>query len=436
MYKKFVFKNGLRLVTVPMNGTKAVTVLVLAGAGSKYEDKKNNGISHFLEHMFFKGTKKRSNTLAIAETLDRIGGEYNAFTGKECTGYYAKVDGKHSDLALDWVSDIFLNSKLDPQEIEKEKGVIIEEINMYLDTPIKYVGDLWEELLYGNQPAGWKILGEKEVVAKMKRKQFLDYLQGHYLAKNTVVVIAGNIKLPARGPLRQSDSEASWSAFGGKIENWFKNIKTGRLKPKKKVIEKQDKPRILVHYKKTDQTHFYLGVRSYDIFDERKYALGVLSVILGGNMSSRLWISVREREGLAYYIRSLIQPYTDSGYLATMAGVDNKRVEKAIRIILEEYKKIAQEKISAMELKKAKDYIRGSTILELESSDAVASFIGGQEILTDKILTPEQKFAKINSVTVEDIQKTAQDIFKPEKLNLALIGPFKDKKKFEKLLNI
>ena len=422
MFKKTKFPNGLRLVTVPMKGTKAVTVLVLVGAGSKYEDKKNNGISHFLEHMFFKGTKKRPNTLAITEILDRVGGEYSAFTGKEYTGYHAKVDAKHLDLALDWVSDIFLNSKLNLEEIEREKGVIIEEINMYLDTPIKYISDLWEGLLYGNQPAGWKILGEKEAIAKMKRKQFLDYLKEYYLAKNVVVVVAGNI-----GEVKSQKS---------KVQSYFANIKKGQPKAKQKVVEKQKKPGVLVHYKKTDQTHFYLGVRAYDIFDERKYALVVLGVILGGNMSSRLWISVRERQGLAYYITTLVQPYTDSGYLVTYAGVDNKKVEKAIKIILEEYKKITQGKISGIELKKAKDYIRGSTILELESSDAVASFFGGQEVLTNKILTSEQKFAKIDSVTVEDIQKTAQDIFRPEKLNIALIGPFKDKKKFEKLLNI
>ena len=419
MYKKHLFSNGLRLVTASMKGTKAVTVLVLIGTGSKYETKENSGISHFLEHMFFKGTKKRPNTLAIAETLDRVGGEYNAFTSKEYTGYYAKVDAKHLDLALDWVSDIFLNSKLDSKEIEREKGVIIEEINMYLDTPIRYIGDLWEELLYNNQPAGWGVIGDKQVIAKMKRGQFLDYIKGHYLAKNVVIVVAGNI--------REIKSQKS------KIKSYFANIKLGKPKLKKKVVEKQKKPGVLVHYKKTDQSHLYLGVRAYDIFDDQKYALGLLSVILGGNMSSRLWISVREREGLGYYIRSSIQAYTDSGYFVTQAGVDNKRVEKAIKIILDEYKKITQEKISIAELKKAKDYICGSTILDMESSDAVASFYGGQEILTGKVLTLEEKFAKIKAVTIDDIYEVANDIFRPERLNLALIGPFKDKKKFEKL---
>ncbi len=422
MHTKHTLANGLRIVTVPMKNTKAVTVLVLVGTGSKYETKDINGISHFLEHMFFKGTKKRPDTLAVAETLDMVGGQYNAFTGREYTGYWAKVDSKHLDLALDWVSDIFLNSKLEPQEIERERGVIIEEINMDLDTPIEHISDLWEELLYGNQPAGWPVIGKKEVIAKIKRENFINYLKEHYLAKNAVVIVAGEIKEVKSLELR--------------VKSYFANIKTGKQQFKKRVIEKQTNPRVLIHYKKTDQTHFYLGFRAYDIFDERKYALGLLAIILGGNMSSRLWIAIREREGLAYYIRTVAEAYTDHGYLATYAGIDNNRVEKAIAIILEEYKKIIQEKISEAELKKAKDYIRGNTILGLESSDAVASFVGGQEILTNKILTPEEKFVKIEAVTADDIQKVAKDIFRPEKLNLALIGPFKNKKKFEKLLKI
>lgn len=423
MYTKHTFSNGLRLVTAPMKNTKAVTILVLVGAGSNYETKDINGISHFLEHMFFKGTKKRPNTLAIAETLDRVGGQYNAFTGREYTGYWAKVDVKHLHLALDWVSDIFLNSKLEPQEIEREKGVIIEEINMYLDTPIEHISDLWEELLYGNQPAGWPVIGKKEVIAKIKRENFINYLKEHYLAKKTVVIVAGQL---------DKIKSASWRT---KIKNYFSKINIGKSEAKKKVIEKQKKPGILVHYKKTDQTHFYLGTRAYNIFDERKYALGLLAVILGGNMSSRLWIRVREREGLAYYISTSAEAYTDHGYLATRAGVDNNRAERAIEIILNEYKKISNRKITPQELKKAKDYIKGATILGLESSDAVASFVGGQEILTDKILTPEEKFAKIETVTVDDIYRVAKDIFRPAKLNLALIGPFKNKNKFKKILN-
>jgi len=421
MYRKHTFPNGLRLVTVPLKNTKAVTVLILVGAGSKYENKKNNGISHFLEHMFFKGTKKRPTTLAISETLDKVGGEYNAFTSKEYTGYWAKVDNKHLDLALDWVSDIFINSKLDSREIEKEKKVIIEEINLYLDTPVKYVDDLWEKLLYGDQPAGWSIAGEKNSVKKITRQNLLNYLKNYYSSKNTVVVIAGGI------PNNRN--------IGEKIKRYFEKINQKTPKPKKRTIEKQTKPQVLIQYKKTDQAHLCLGVRTFSLFDSKKYALLLLSVILGGNMSSRLWISFRDREGLGYYIHTSNELYTDSGYLVTKAGVDNKRIEKAIELILGEYRRVAKEGVKELELRKAKDYVKGSTILRLESSSAVAHFYGGQELLTGKILTPEEKFAKIEAVTVDDIFKVANDIFRPEKLNLALIGPFKNKEKFKKLLS-
>lgn len=419
-YQKLTLKNGLRMVTVPMKNTRAVTVLVLVGTGSKYETKNINGISHFLEHMFFKGTKKRPNTLAIAETLDRVGGEYNAFTDKEMTGYWAKVDSKHVDLALDWVSDIFLNSKLDQKEIEREKGVIIEELNMYLDNPSRYVGDLWDKLLYKNQPAGWLILGEKETVRKITKTDFIDYSKSHYSSCNTVIAAAGNINHDIRN----------------KIQNYFKAINVVSSPKKNKVIEKQKKPETLIHYKKTDQTHLVLGVRGYDIFHPDKYALSILGVILGGSMSSRLWIKIREREGLAYYVRTGTDVTTDTGYLYTRAGVDNNRVDRAVQIILENYQLIRDKKIDKEELRKAKDFMKGRTILAMEESDEQAGFYAGQELIENRILTLEEKFAKIEAVTANDIQRVAKHVFRPEKLNLALIGPFKDKKKFEKLLKI
>ena len=193
LYKKTTLDNGLRIITIPMENANSVTVLILIGTGSKYETKDINGISHFLEHMFFKGTKKRPNTLKISETLDSVGGEYNAFTSKEVTGFWAKVDKKHSDVALDWISDIFLNSKFDEKEMEREKGVIIEEVNMYLDTPMAYIGDLWENLLYGDQPAGWRVIGEKENILSFNRKKVLDYYQSHYSPSNTIVCVAGAV---------------------------------------------------------------------------------------------------------------------------------------------------------------------------------------------------------------------------------------------------
>ena len=421
MYKKTTLKNGLRIITVPMKNTQAVTVLVLVGTGSKYETEEINGISHFLEHMFFKGTKRRPNKLAIAETLDRVGGIYNAFTGKEYTGYFAKVDFRHFDLALDWVSDIFLNSKIPKEEIEKERGVIIEEINMYLDTPMAYIGDLWEKLLYGNQPAGWLTLGRKETVKKLKRQQFLDYLKKHYTAPNTIVCVAGNID-------RKSAEN--------KIKRYFKNIRAVLPKPKLKVVEKQTQPGCLVYFKETDQTHLCLGVRGYDLFSPKKYAQAVLATILGGSMSSRLFLSIREERGLAYYIKTSTETYTDTGYLVTSAGLRNQKVGEAISLILEEYKQIREKGVSQKELQKAKDYLKGTLSLSLESSDAQASFYTSQELLAGKILTPEQECQNIDQVSRDDIIRVAREIFKPEKLNLAMIGPFKDKAQFQQLLKL
>jgi len=422
MYKKHTLSNGLRVILAPMEGAKSVTVLVLVGTGSKYETKEINGISHFLEHMFFKGTKKRPTTRDISSVLDEIGGSYNAFTDKEMTGYWAKVDAKHAELALDWVSDIFLNSKIEAAEIEKEKGTIVEEINMYLDTPMRYVSDLWERLLYGDQPAGWMISGEKEIIKKLKREQFSRYFKSQYVAKNTILLICGN--------------PGSIEKLKPSVKNYFSGIKKGKFKNKLKVAEQQKEPGTLIHFKETDQTHLILGCRGYNLFDKDRYVASLLATILGGFMSSRLWIEVREKRGLAYYVRAMNESSTDTGCLIANAGVDNSRVEEAIKVILEEFKKVKEEKISEEEIKKGKDHIRGATMLALESSDEVASYLGMQEVLKKEILLPEEFFKRIDKISAADLQRVARDIFRPEKLNLALIGPFKEKEKFERLLRI
>jgi len=406
-----------------MENANSVTVLILVGTGSKYETKDINGISHFLEHMFFKGTVKRPSTLKISETLDSVGGEYNAFTSKEVTGFWAKVDKKHSDVALDWISDIFLNSKFAEEEIQREKGVIIEEVNMYLDTPVAYIGDLWEKLLYGDQPAGWMTIGEKENIMSFNRKKVFDYYNSHYSSSNVIVCVAGAVET------KKIEKE---------IETYFKVIKKGLAGKKIKVKEVQHEPKVLLHNKKTDQTHFCLGVRAYDLFDKRKYALSLLSVILGGNMSSRLFIKVRERNGLAYSIHTSADNSTDTGYLVTQAGIDHKNLEKSVELILQEYKDLKDNKITEKELQKAKDYLKGITSLSLDSSDVQASFYAVQELLEKNILTPEEKFKKIDEVSAEDIKKVAEDIFLPEKLNLAVIGPVeqKDSARLKKLLKL
>ncbi len=421
MFKKTTLPNGLRIITVPQRNSLAVTVLVLVGTGSKYEKKEISGISHFLEHMYFKGTKKRPSPLLVSETLDKIGGIYNAFTGEEYTGYFAKVESSHLELALDWVSDIYLNSLLPKKEIEKERGVIIEEINMYLDTPTIYINELWKRILYGDQPAGWDVAGTKESVSKITREQILNYMETQYVASNTIICLAGDI---------------SSSQSKEKIKQYFSEIKIAKPLSKSPVIEKQKKPEVLLFSKKTDQTHIALGVRAFNIFHPKRYALEILGVILGGMMSSRLFMEIREKLGIAYYIKTNVETNPDTGYLVTQAGIDNRRIEKAILTILKEYKKISQRKISQSELKKAKDYIKGKMILLLETSDAQASFYAGQELLEKRILTPEEIFKKIDKVTLNDILKVAKDIFQPKKLNLAIIGPFKDKEKLKKLLKL
>ena len=417
MFKKIELNNGLRIVAVPSKNTQAVTVLVLVKVGSKYETKDISGISHFLEHMLFKGTKNRPNSLAIAEELDKIGGEYNAFTGEEYTGYYAKVEASSLDLALDWVSDIFLNSTLPEKEINKEQGVIIEEINMYFDNPMAHVQNLWKQVLYGDQPAGWDIAGTKETVKSISRKELVNYRKNFYTANQTIVCVAGNID----------------EKIVEKVKQYFFNIQKSKEIYKEKVIDTQDNYKSLIFNKKTDQTHLCLGVRGYNLFHKDKYVLQVLSTLLGGMMSSRLFVEVREKLGLAYYVTCMTDFNPDTGFLMARAGVDNTKVDKAITAILNEFKKLTTEKVGVKELQKAKDYIKGKTALSLEPSDALASFYGMQELLQGEILETKEIFKKIDKVTVDDILRVAKDIFTKDKLNLALVGPFKQDE-FEKPL--
>ncbi len=417
----YTLASGLRLVVVPMPATKTATVFVLVGTGSKYEAKDINGISHFLEHMMFKGTEKRPGTMDIARELDSIGAEYNAFTGKEYTGYYAKASAEKLAITMDVVFDIFLNSKLSEEEITIEKGVIVEEINMYRDLPQRYVGEIFEKLLYGDQPAGWEIAGEKEIVTALKRDQFVEYFNSHYVAENTIVAVAGSV-----------DPEE----VKNKVENYFKNIRHGKLIGKLAVNEKQEEPNLIVSYKKTDQTHFVLGFRAFDMFDDRKYALGVLAKILGGGMSSRLFYEVRERRGLAYYVRAEINPYTDSGYLSISAGVNNEKALEAVKVILDEVKKVKVDNITEKELQQAKDNAEGSMALGLEHSDGVAMSYADSVLFHKKVLTPEEELDRIKRVTLEDIHLVARDVFENKKLNFALIGPFQDEEPFKKILNL
>ena len=404
---------------MPMKDNPTVTVLVLVEAGSKYEGKKNNGISHFLEHMCFKGTTKRPKAIDISKELDALGSHYNAFTAQEYTGYYAKSDAKHFVNIFDIVSDIYLNSTFPETEMQKEKGVIIEEINMYEDTPPKHVQDLIMKLLYGDQPAGWNIAGEKKNILNMKRDDFVSYKNGHYLPEATVLVVAGQVT--EREVMKE-------------VNKIFKHVKTGRKGRKAKVEEKQKNPQVLINFKKTDQTHFVLGVRTYDLFSKENVNLSVLGGILGGGMSSRLFVKLREEMGVGYYVRASNDSYTDHGFLQISAGVDNKRIIEVISAVLSECNRLKRELVSEEELSKVKECLIGNMKLSLESSDEIASFYGGQELLKKEMLSLEEKAKEIRNVTAQQIQKLARNIFRNQRLNMALIGPFKDKKKFLKIL--
>ncbi|PIY59497.1 hypothetical protein COY96_01495 [Candidatus Wolfebacteria bacterium CG_4_10_14_0_8_um_filter_37_11] len=424
-FKKITLKNGLRVILAPKQDSLATTFLILVEAGSKYETKEINGISHFLEHMCFKGTKKRLKAIDISSELDSIGANYNAFTGQEYTGYYAKGRPENFNVILDVVSDIYLNQVFNIQEIDKERGVIIEEINMYEDLPMRRVQELFTGLLYGDQPAGWDIAGRKEVIKKITQEDFLKYRKEHYLAQSTIAVVAG--KFDEKKVIAE-------------IENAFSGIRSGEKTQKIKTTEQQENPQVLLKYKKTDQTHLVLGVRAFDIFDKRKYALEVLADILGGGMSSRLFQKIREEMGAAYYVRAESDLLSDHGFLATSAGIDNSKIEQVIEAILEEFRKLSRKLVGAKELQRAKDHLAGHLMLGLETSDALAGFFGGQEIITKKITAPSELTKKIQAVKAEEIMAVANDIFQNNKLNLAIIGPFSaedgNKSRFEKIFKL
>lgn len=418
-YQLKTLPNGLRLITAPMAQTKAVTVLFLVGVGSRYEAKNLNGISHFLEHMFFKGTKKRPTTLDIAKSLDAVGASYNAFTAEEYTGFYVRAASEHFDLALDILFDMLYGSRFESREIEREKGVIIEEINMYQDTPQGYVSEVAKELFYGDEPLGRPVAGKKETVQKLTREDFLHYRDKFYVPNNMLVAVAGG-----RNNINWQEKVR---AFLGKIES---KKQEGCLK----IKENQTKPGLKIHPKKTDQAHLILGFRTIARTDKRRPILKVLNNLLGETMSSRLFTEVRERRGLAYYVSSEMADFYDVGVLGAAAGVDIRRAEEAVKVILEEFNKLKTREISEEELKRARENLKGRLYLGLEESFAVAEFLAEQKLFWDKIEKPEELVKKYEKVSASDIKKFAYDFFTRKNLNLAMIGPFKDEEKFRKIL--
>lgn len=417
-------QNGLSIIFIDIKAFPSLTTILLVGAGSRFENKKNNGIAHFFEHMAFKGSKKYPNSLVIASTIEGLGGVFNAFTAKDHTGYWIKALNEHFDKVVDVMSDMILHPFLLPEEIEREKGVIAQEINMYEDNPQRKVGEVFESLLYQGNPLGFDITGAKETVKTFNKRTFTDYMGNLYHPKNAVLVVAGDLR-------HRRD-------YLHIVEEKFLDWKDGEKSTFKKVKEKQKKPEVLLKYKRTEQAHFCLGFRAFSLFDSRQYPLSVLAALLGGGMSSRLFIEIRERRGLCYYISTGKELYQDAGNLVTQAGVTTQsdQVKQTIELILKEHQKIRRGEVKKEELTRVKELLKGRLILSLEDSLNVAFFHGIKFILENAIKTPNEVIAEIEKVTIDDIVRVSSDIFTPEKLNLAIIGPFKKKEEFESVLSI
>lgn len=405
-YKKTFLSNKVPLITIPTKGAKTSTVLVMFKTGSRYENKENNGISHFLEHLFFKGTKKRPTTLALSSELDSLGGEYNAFTSKEYTGYFIKVANNKLGKALDILSDMLFHSQFDEAEINREKGVIIEELNMYKDNPRMHIEDVFEECLYGDTPAGWDTIGTKQNIRRFTKEDIIKYFQSQYGVKSAYLILAGAIK-PADKKM---------------MHKFFAGFDSHKPKTQVALAEKQKTPQLKIVPKKTDQLTLALGVRACKVNHPDEFKLKLLAVILGGSMSSRLFINLRERQGLAYFVRTSTEFYSNSGYLATQAGVPRDKISAAIKIILAEYKKLTQELVSPKELKRAKDILQGRVMLQLEASDNLAVWYAQQALQRPHILTPSETLKKIKKISAAEIRVVAQKVFVNSGLNLAVIG--------------
>jgi predicted Zn-dependent peptidase len=412
--------NGLRILTAPIDSAQSVTCAIMLAAGSRYETPETNGIAHFAEHMFFKGTERRPTARDISMEIDAIGGEFNAFTGKEYTGYYVKCASESRDIALDVLVDMLRNSKFDPDEIEREKGVIIEEMNMYYDTPRDFIGGVYEELLYDDQPLGWDIIGRKETVRSAKRETFNGYVDRWYKPSRMVVGVGGKIG----DGLHERVNELL-----GDLEE----AETGRPEPVR--VDPPDRARVKVHTKASDQAHVCIGVHSYPLEHPDRYILQVLATVLGGGMSSRLFTEVRERRGLAYYVYGLNHSYTDAGSLYAQAGVDINRIDDAVATIAAELRKIAEEAVPAEELEKAKSFSKGRFVLQLETSQGLIMFGLRRETLESRTPDPEEILAEIGKVTADDVSRVAQDLVDGQGINLAVIGPFEDAERFEQLLS-
>lgn len=419
MFEINKLKNGLTLITIPLPHLESVTTLLAVGAGSRYETKNINGISHFLEHMFFKGSRKYPTAEIISTMVDSIGAINNAATDKECTYYWIKSSSKHIELASDIISSQLFESLLAEEEIEREKGVIVEELRMYKDNPARYIWELYEKLQFGDTPLGWEIGGNEKTVTSLGRDNFVKYIGDFYSPENMALVYAG--KLP-------SDVKVLAEKY---FIDLSKDVGQGYEGYKKK---KQTKYKVHVFYKKTDQCNLILGVAGFNRYDDRKYAARLLAIILGEGMSSRLFIQIRERRGLAYYVNCVHVPYQDTGFFASYAGLKLEKAEEGLEVIKAEMERTVVERVSDEELKKAKEIERGRIAIRSESTNFLAEHFGVEYVLDKSLESFVDYQQKIDSVTADDVKKVASELFDKNNYNLQIMGPYRSAIKFEKIL--
>lgn len=405
MYKRYTLDNGLRVVMEHIPYVKSISIGIWVDAGSKHETPTNNGISHFIEHMLFKGTEKRS-AKDIAEVIDGVGGQINAFTSKECTCYYTKVLDTHYNLALDLLSDMLFNSKFDPVEIEKERSVILEEINMYDDSPEDLVHDILSQTLFKNNSLGMPILGTKESLNNIDREMILEYMKGYYVANNAVLSIVGNF-----------DEDRILETINDKFCNWHTNVKLSKFEdPIDYNFE------LVCKSKEIEQAHLCIGFKGFELNSENQYPLLVLNNILGGSMSSRLFQRIREDKGLAYSIYSYPSIYKNGGSLVIYAGTNPSQIKQVIEIIHDEIRDIMKNSLSEDEINKSKEQLKGNYILGLESTSSRMTSIGKSELLLNRIYSPKEILEKIDSVTSSDIKNIIENIFNLEESTITVVG--------------
>ena len=416
-FQRTTLANGARVLTAPMSHAQSVSCFLMYAAGSRYERREESGIAHFAEHLFFKGTERRPTARDIATEIDAIGGEFNAFTGKEVTAYYVKCAAETRDVALDVLVDMLRNSRFDADEIEREKGVIVEEMNMYADTPRSYIGNVWERHVYGDQPLGWDIIGTEETIRAATRETFAGYLDRWYRPERMVIGLGGRV----------GDDVIE------RLEELLGDLPAEATGTPEAVVLPEDGGAVRIHTKQSDQAHLVIGAPSYPHGHPDRYALQLLATVLGGGMSSRLFTEVRERRGLAYYVYCGNNSYADAGTLAAQAGVDLNRIDEAVETIVAELRRVVTESVPADELEKARSFAKGRFVLGLESPHATIMFGLRREVLEGRAIEPDEVLAGLDAVTVEDLERVAAEILGGS-LRLAVIGPFDDPARFERLL--